>query len=161
MSLSELRELVMDTEAWRAVIHGVAKSRTQLSEWIELNWRLKGNLCPRWTRIGFIFSIGISISCWGCCKIMCTSILLIKSHVNSRSWWWTGRPGVLRFMGLQRVGHDWAIELNYTFQILVLCQICGLQIFSQPLAHMASPPHIHCSLHKIGVLWTRKKKKFL
>ena len=36
MSLSELRELVMDREAWRAVIHGVAKSRTQLSHWTEL-----------------------------------------------------------------------------------------------------------------------------
>ena len=34
--------------------------------------------------------------------------------VNSRSWWWTGRPGILRFMGLQRVGHDWATELNWT-----------------------------------------------
>ena len=33
--------------------------------------------------------------------------------VNSRSWWWTGRPGVLRFMGSQRVGHDWASELNW------------------------------------------------
>ena len=33
--------------------------------------------------------------------------------VNSRRWWWTGRPGVLRFMGLQRVGHDWATELNW------------------------------------------------
>ena len=33
--------------------------------------------------------------------------------VNSGSWWWTGRPGVLRFMGLQRVGLDWAIELKY------------------------------------------------
>ena len=32
--------------------------------------------------------------------------------VNSRSWWWTGRPGVLQFMGSQRVGHDWA-ELNW------------------------------------------------
>ena len=30
--------------------------------------------------------------------------------VNSRRWWWTGRPGVLQFMGLQRVGHDWATE---------------------------------------------------
>ena len=28
-----------------------------------------------------------------------------------RSWWWTGRPGVLRFMGSQRVGHDWATDL--------------------------------------------------
>ena len=33
--------------------------------------------------------------------------------VNSRSWWWTERPGVLRFMGSQRVGHDWATELNW------------------------------------------------
>ena len=32
--------------------------------------------------------------------------------VNSGSWWWTGRPGVLQFMGLQRVGHDWATELT-------------------------------------------------
>ena len=34
--------------------------------------------------------------------------------VNSGSWWWTGRPGVLRFMGSERVGHDWATELNWT-----------------------------------------------
>ena len=33
--------------------------------------------------------------------------------VNSRSWWWTGRPGVLWFMGSQRIGHDWATELNW------------------------------------------------
>ena len=34
--------------------------------------------------------------------------------VNSGSWWWTGRPAVLQFMGLQRVGHDWETELNWT-----------------------------------------------
>ena len=37
VSLSELREMVMDREAWRATIHGVAKSRTRLSDWTELN----------------------------------------------------------------------------------------------------------------------------
>ena len=34
--------------------------------------------------------------------------------VGSRSWWWTGKPGVLQSMGSQRVGHDWGIELNWT-----------------------------------------------
>ena len=34
--------------------------------------------------------------------------------VNSGNWWWTGKPGVLWFMGSQRAGHDWATELNWT-----------------------------------------------
>ena len=63
--------------------------------------------------------------------------------VNSRSWWWTGRPGMLWFMGSQRVGHDWATELNWThlliyssFQaslstnLLDLCCICSPRTLS-------------------------------
>ena len=44
--------------------------------------------------------------------------------VNSRSWWWTGKPGVLQSMQSQRVGHSWATELNWT----ELCSYYGLQL---------------------------------
>ena len=48
--------------------------------------------------------------------------------VNSGSWWWTGRPGVLRFMGSQRVRHDWATEMNWTelnwHMCVLMCVVC-------------------------------------
>ena len=51
MSLSKLQELVMDREAWRAAIHGVTNTRTQLSGWTELNWRTEYTPFPRAHRI--------------------------------------------------------------------------------------------------------------
>jgi len=39
--------------------------------------------------------------------------------VDSGSWWWTGRPGMLRFTGSQRVGHDWVTELNWNNKVLL------------------------------------------
>ena len=63
MSLSELRELVMDREAWRAVIHGVAKSRTRVSDWTELYWTISPyhslELCFR-LGISFPFSLPVT-----------------------------------------------------------------------------------------------------
>ena len=71
MSLSELRELVMDREAWRAVIHGLAKSRTRLSDWTEVMWDSGGqrslgccspwghkevNMTSDWTNTGTILA---------------------------------------------------------------------------------------------------------
>ena len=51
--------------------------------------------------------------------------------VNSGSWWWTGRPGVLQFIGMQRVRHDWATELNWTYSWSLWnnLQICLLWSF--------------------------------
>ena len=50
MSLGKLQELVMDREAWRAAVHGVAKSRTRLSNSTELNF-LKGGMAKTWGQI--------------------------------------------------------------------------------------------------------------
>ena len=55
MGLGGLRELVMDREAWRAVVHGVAKSWIRLSDWTELNWNIKGPENCR--EIFFFFSL--------------------------------------------------------------------------------------------------------
>ena len=49
------------------------------------------------------------VRCW-----MASSTRWTWVWVESGSWWWTGKPGMLRFMGLQRVGHDWVTELNWS-----------------------------------------------
>ena len=46
--------------------------------------------------------------------------------MDSKSWWWTGRPGMLRFMGLQRVGQDWATELNWVFT--AVCRLPAVDV---------------------------------
>ena len=57
--------------------------------------------------------------------------------MNSGSWWWTGRPGVLQFMGSQRVGHDWATELN--------C-VSGIKQMGMGKLHCFPTPHKCCDL---------------
>ena len=53
--------------------------------------------------------------------------------VSSGSWWWTGRPGVLRFMGSQRVGHNWVTELNW----------CVLEIWYKSIIEETEHANIH------------------
>ena len=56
--------------------------------------------------------------------------------VNSGSWWWTGKPGMLRFMGSQRVGHDWATELNWLILVFASsAKLITLACHSLPLKH--------------------------
>ena len=68
--------------------------------------------------------------------------------VNSGSWWWTGRPGMLQFMGSQRVGHDWATELNWTStSIKRKLSITLKKNFTATLSVERSHPNPECSVY--------------
>ena len=66
----------------------------------------------------------------------------MRVWVNFGSWWWTGRPCVLRFMRSRRVGHDWVTELNWT-EAIILILICwtpdfsGLCCLQNQVSHLA------------------------
>ena len=58
--------------------------------------------------------------------------------VDSGSWWWTGRPGVLQFMGSQRVRHDWLTELNWTHLSIIYISL-NLPVVLCPYLSLVSP----------------------
>ena len=86
--------------------------------------------------------------------------------VDSKNWWWTGRPGMLRFMGMQRFEHDWATKLNWTehglvhrnkkqFALLLVCPIRKLPQASYPYPSEGrqNENHNHRKLTKL-ITWT-------
>ena len=80
MSLSKLRELVTDREAWRVAIHGVTKSWTRLSDWTELNWILVWTWDPRAITSGFTEML--SLMAPNCILTLKSLLLAVTTHVT-------------------------------------------------------------------------------
>ena len=101
-SLSELRELVMDREAWPAAIHEVAKSRTRLSNWTEMNWTITNwkVVAQPWRTLGFLASRGEEFNLGpmtrlDCSELLCNKVLL-KYKRDRASFWHRHQKGAER-----------------------------------------------------------------
>ena len=112
---------------------GVEKSQTWLSDWTELMLKLKhqyfGHLMQRtthWKRLWCREGLGAGGEGddrgWDGWTASLTRWTWV--WVNSGSWWWTGRPGVRRFMESRRVGHDWATDLIWSDHNAYCYTIC-------------------------------------
>ena len=121
---------------WTILVHGVTKSWTGLSNWACIvkssllkysNWN-SSTLATSWEEL----THWKRLWCWeglgaggegddrGWDSWMASLTRWTWVWVNFGSWWWTGRPGVLQFMGSQRVRHDWATDLIWSDIVLTI-----------------------------------------
>ena len=141
MNLDKLWEIVRGREAWRAAVHGVVKNWTRLGGWTIITYpmhsfvyvKFKLNRDPVFLFVKSVNTLATWCKepahwkrpwCWerlraggegddrGWDDWMTSPTQWTWVWVNSGSWWWTRRPGVLQFTGSQRVGHDWVTELT-------------------------------------------------
>ena len=115
----------------------------QRTDWLEktlMLGKIEGGRRREWQRMRWLD--GITWWTWVC--------------VGSGSWWWTGRPGVLQSMELQRVGHGWATELNWTellYNIVVVFSILNELLESKFTLFIKMKPSKLGSWMKIINFW--------
>ena len=92
--------LETDVEAETPILWDLMRRADSLEKTLMLG-KIEGRRRRGWQRMGSLDGIQPTQWTW--------------VWVDSGRWWWTGRPGMLRFMGSQRVGYDWATELNWVW----------------------------------------------
>ena len=152
MSLTELQELVTDREAWRAAVHRVAKSRTRLSDWTELNWtelnvhshqqrtKISFSLHPHWPLL-FVHILMIAILTgvrWYfivvfiCISLIISIIIIIIGciYVNKHIFlYWSHYTAVLLYSLSFKIYFTW-YEYSYPcFLAISVCMKCLFQSF--------------------------------
>ena len=110
-----------------------AETPILLATWFEELTHLKRPWC--WERL----KVGGEMDDRGWDGWMASPTQWTWASVNSRSWWWRGRPGMLQSMGSQRVGHDWATELSWTekpFIFPFLWTVCKYHLLSKKIFNL-------------------------
>ena len=103
---SILKEISPEYSSWKDWCW--SWSSNTLATWCKQSTHLKRPWCWQRLKVGGEEDNG-GWDSWMSSPTQCTWV-----WINSRSWWWTGRPGVLQSMGSQKVGHNWMTELNWT-----------------------------------------------
>ena len=89
-------------------------------------------------------------------QLPCSSLYPgVCSHSYTLSWWWTWRPGCVAFMGLQRVGQDWATELNWS-ELNVKNEITDKNFLANPKALCECEKLLNCE--DTGILGSRRRR---
>ena len=111
--------------------------------WIMLQWTLE---CIYIFKLVFSYSLDENpkVELLGLMVGITDSVDMSLSKL--RSWWWTGRPGVLWFMESQRVGHDWATELNWEWT-LIQSDWCTMRKFGQTKRRDTRDLHAQRKVH--------------